>query len=302
MRPLAHRHDAPSPDRWRIRSVDLGDRNLTSAQTPGQAFIHRMSGWRWALVGSHEFDPDSCPRVPLAGHSVSTGAAGPRLRSPLGCAHVGGRCRPKSQPAGVSGPPLSSRVHQVPLWSGHRQKKRIGETREQAYLSAEQPSPSQGSRLPSAHAHARRPSDPVGAAPQGPRQPGRLTTAPAAPTLVLPAAHRLLSSDAFRATVRAGRRSGSATLVVHLAVHDPGEPVLVGFVVSKAVGGAVVRNRVKRRLRHLTRDHLPALAGLPGSVVLVLRALPPAATASAAELDADLRRCLARVTSVKSSS
>jgi ribonuclease P protein component len=85
--------------------------------------------------------------------------------------------------------------------------------------------------------------------------------------------------------------------VVHLAVHEPGDPAQVGFVVSKAVGNAVVRNRVKRRLRHLTREHLPVLAGLPGSAVLVVRALPPSADASGAELAADLRRCLGKVTS-----
>jgi len=83
--------------------------------------------------------------------------------------------------------------------------------------------------------------------------------------------------------------------VIHLAVHAPGDPALVGFVVSKAVGNAVVRNRVKRRLRHLTREHLPMLAGLPGSAVLVVRALPPAGAASGAELETDLRRCLTRV-------
>jgi ribonuclease P protein component len=66
----------------------------------------------------------------------------------------------------------------------------------------------------------------------------------------------------------------------------------VGFVVSKAVGNAVVRNRVKRRLRHLAREHL---ASLPGSAVLVVRALPAAGTASGTELAADLSRCLERV-------
>ena len=53
---------------------------------------------------------------------------------------------------------------------------------------------------------------------------------------------------------RAGGRGGPA-LVVHVLLHaapavtDPA-PARVGFVVSKAVGNSVVRNRVKRRLRH----------------------------------------------------
>ncbi len=69
-------------------------------------------------------------------------------------------------------------------------------------------------------------------------------------------------------------------------------PARVGFVVSKAVGDAVTRNRVKRRLRHLAREHV---SSLPGSAVLVVRALPAAASASHEELVDDLDRCLGRV-------
>jgi ribonuclease P protein component len=112
---------------------------------------------------------------------------------------------------------------------------------------------------------------------------------------VLPAAYRLTDGEGFRRAVRTGRRSGASTLVVHLAprrADAPSTPPLVGFVVSRAVGNAVVRNRVQRRLRHLVRAHLSTL---PDGAVLVVRALPPAGRASAAELDADLGRCLGRV-------
>ena len=119
---------------------------------------------------------------------------------------------------------------------------------------------------------------------------------------MLAADHRLREGDAFRRTVRSGRRAGSTALVVHLATGDQGqtehqavsrpEPPRVGFVVSKAVGGAVVRNRVRRRLRHLVRTHL---VSLPASSALVVRALPPAAGLDSAELDAELTRCLDRV-------
>lgn len=114
---------------------------------------------------------------------------------------------------------------------------------------------------------------------------------------MLPAAHRLADSDTFRATVRRGRRAASRSVVVHLSVSDDPGPALVGFVVSKAVGNSVVRNRVKRRLRHQAREQLSVLESLPGSAVLVVRALPAAATADSRELGADLARCLDRVLS-----
>jgi ribonuclease P protein component len=65
-----------------------------------------------------------------------------------------------------------------------------------------------------------------------------------------------------------------------------------GFVVSKAVGGAVVRNTVTRRLRALVRDRI---GQLPAGSALVVRALPPAATASSAELGVELDACLAKL-------
>jgi ribonuclease P protein component len=78
-----------------------------------------------------------------------------------------------------------------------------------------------------------------------------------------------------------------------------GEPARVGFVVGKTVGAAVVRNRVRRRLRHLVRDRL---AELPPASTLVVRALAAAADASYAELRDDLARCLGRVAPVTSPS
>jgi len=113
---------------------------------------------------------------------------------------------------------------------------------------------------------------------------------------VLPRVHRLTSGDSFRRVVRTGRRSGSRTLVVHLLAPEPGgtalaAPPTVGFVVSRAVGNAVTRNVVKRRLRQLSWERL---AGLPEGTEIVVRALPASATASYAELGADLDRALAR--------
>ena len=108
---------------------------------------------------------------------------------------------------------------------------------------------------------------------------------------MLAAAQRLRRSTDFAAAVRGGRRAGRGTLVVHLLLDEPAQAstARAGFVVSKAVGNAVVRNRVRRRLRHLVR---PLLADLPAAS-LVVRALPGAASASFAELGADLESALA---------
>src|SRR5215468_11955050 len=103
---------------------------------------------------------------------------------------------------------------------------------------------------------------------------------------MLPAANRLRHSGEFANAVRSGRRVGRGTVVVHLTVQSniakpentefSGFATSVpkaGFVVSKAVGGAVVRNKVKRRLRHLVAARLSAY---PNGTTLVVRALPGA--------------------------
>jgi ribonuclease P protein component len=108
---------------------------------------------------------------------------------------------------------------------------------------------------------------------------------------MLAAAQRLRRSSDFAAAVRSGRRSGRGTVVVHLLIDEPAQAptARAGFVVSKAVGNAVTRNRVRRRLRHLVRPHLDEL---PAGARLVVRALPAAAGASFQTLDAELAAAL----------
>ena len=108
---------------------------------------------------------------------------------------------------------------------------------------------------------------------------------------MLAAAQRLRRSTDFAAVIRGGRRAGRGTLVVHLLLDEPAQASVAraGFVVSKAVGNAVVRNQVRRRLRHLVR---PRLAELPAGSLVVVRALPAAASASYATLGSDLEAAL----------
>ena len=114
---------------------------------------------------------------------------------------------------------------------------------------------------------------------------------------MLPAGHRLRASSDFAATLRGprGARAGSTLIVVHANQADTraGQPPRVGFVVSKAVGGAVVRNRTKRRLRALMAARLDAI---PSGTDVVVRANPVAAQADSAMLGSALDSLLPRVT------
>jgi ribonuclease P protein component len=96
-------------------------------------------------------------------------------------------------------------------------------------------------------------------------------------------------SPDFAAAVRRGRRAGRSRLVVHLLSTGTDSLPLVGFVVSRAVGGSVVRNRVERRLRHLVADRLDRL---PDGSHLVVRAAPPASASTSEQLGEDLDAAL----------
>jgi ribonuclease P protein component len=96
----------------------------------------------------------------------------------------------------------------------------------------------------------------------------------------------------FTAAVRSGVRAGSPSLVVHVGPAGSGRPgPRVGFIVTRSVGGAVVRNTVRRRLRHLVRDRIDRL---PFGARIVLRVNPSAAGRSSTQLAADLDQALDR--------
>ena len=78
--------------------------------------------------------------------------------------------------------------------------------------------------------------------------------------------------------------------MVRCAVVGPEtEPPRVAYAIGRPVGGAVVRNRVRRRLRAATRAHAGELA--PGHAYLV-HVAPGAAGRSYADLEAALERAL----------
>ncbi len=102
---------------------------------------------------------------------------------------------------------------------------------------------------------------------------------------------RLHQRADFRTATRLGRRVGAAGLVLHAHV-DPTDPARkVGFVVGRAVGSAVTRNQVRRRLRHLLAARLDRL---PSGARLVVRATPAAAGRSSTVLGDTLDDALAK--------
>lgn len=105
--------------------------------------------------------------------------------------------------------------------------------------------------------------------------------------------NRLRTSTDFSTTVRSGVRNGRRNLVLYTAPIGAGEPSRIGFIVSKAVGNAVTRNLVKRRLREA--GALSLIRHGTGLAVVV-RALPAAATASWDQLLTDYNAALAATT------
>lgn len=102
--------------------------------------------------------------------------------------------------------------------------------------------------------------------------------------------HRLRTGDDFRAVTRGGVRSARSHVVVHLSfLPEGGDAPRVGFVVSKKIGNAVVRNRVTRRLRAIVR---PLLERLPAGSAVVIRALPGIEAQRFDELEQQVRAAL----------
>lgn len=101
-------------------------------------------------------------------------------------------------------------------------------------------------------------------------------------------------STEFGATVSQGVRAAQPDFVLYaLRCDGTGEPgPRIGLIVSKAVGNAVHRHRVSRRLRHAARA---ILDDLDPAERVVIRALPRSRDAVSSRLEQELQTALQRI-------
>jgi len=142
-------------------------------------------------------------------------------------------------------------------------------------LPTEQPTPQAHARLSGAHEQSRRSSGVEAPPRQGAEATDRLDSAEAAglssarPRARLPKTSRIRKRTEFLALQRVGRRKAGVRFVVITAAPPAGRSRL-GITVSRRVGGAVVRNRVKRLVREFFRRRQYSIAP-PQDIVVIAR-------------------------------
>lgn len=89
--------------------------------------------------------------------------------------------------------------------------------------------------------------------------------------------HRLRKHPDYQRVYKAGRKQWAKQIAYFSSMREPGSQAAlrsetvgprVGLTVPKALGKAVDRNRIKRRLREMVRHQLFLLADLPVDVIL----------------------------------
>ena len=102
-----------------------------------------------------------------------------------------------------------------------------------------------------------------------------------------PKALRLLRHADFERVYKQGRRHFAAHMTVFYLRRESGEHWRIGFTVGRALGGAVDRNRMKRRLREAVRLHRPdTISG----VDVVINPKKSLLTADFAEIESEVTR------------
>ena len=104
---------------------------------------------------------------------------------------------------------------------------------------------------------------------------------------MLARANRILNSAEFRMVMNSGERLNSNNFVFFYKRDAALGSSRFGFIVSKAVGGAVARNSIKRKLRAQSRALLKSNSSAD-AFWFVVRCLPSSSTADSAQVEAEL--------------
>lgn len=129
---------------------------------------------------------------------------------------------------------------------------------DETHFSAEQAGSQAPSRLPRPQGDGRRPQRAAGAPGQGPQE-----------------AHRLIGLSKRRDFLAAnrGKRAVMPGFILLMRERGDDDPAIrFGITVTKKIGGAVIRNRMKRRFRELARAILPLEGQAGADYVMIGRA------------------------------
>jgi ribonuclease P protein component len=109
--------------------------------------------------------------------------------------------------------------------------------------------------------------------------------------LTFPREARLVRRGSFDAVYRAGKRLSSAHFTVFVRANELALSRF-GFSIKKAVGGAVVRNRIRRRVREMVRCHRQEI---PAGWDIVIHPKGSVAKAPFGALEQELIRVLGKL-------
>ena len=112
---------------------------------------------------------------------------------------------------------------------------------------------------------------------------------------------RLKKRPQFLKITNKGHKAITKSFVVfcHFGFIDPSDPrapsdtdLVYGLTVTKKIGNAVVRNRIKRRLRHMIASVQPDIPEPFQNAGLVIIGRPAARDRDFSDLCAELKKCL----------